>query len=195
MDQDVLRQASAGMSAVMIAGMLGRSVFLRLRGVAAHAVGQGKSNRVQRVLVIGAGVILVYVIGRAYFPVLDMWLGARPSPAPQLSLAAMIFGAVIMLISQWGMSGSWRVGVPETDGHVEALVTGGMHRFSRNPFYLGVMIYLTGVLLAAPGPLTAAGVFVAFVGLNIIIRQEEKYLEHRFGADYAAYKKRVRRWI
>ena len=78
---------------------------------------------------------------------------------------------------------------------MDALVTGGLNRFSRNPVYLGVMIFLIGGLLAAPGPLTAVGVIVSFIGLTIIIRQEERYLNARFGAVYDAYRRRVRRWI
>ena len=72
---------------------------------------------------------------------------------------------------------------------------GGLNRISRNPTYLGIMAFLLGALLAAPGPLTFAAIVISFVGLSAIISSEEKYLKDRFGEEYESYTRRVRRWI
>jgi protein-S-isoprenylcysteine O-methyltransferase Ste14 len=57
------------------------------------------------------------------------------------------------------------------------------------------MIFLVGAVIAAPGLFTLLAIVVSYIGLTIIIRQEERYLRNRFGADYETYTKRVRRWI
>jgi protein-S-isoprenylcysteine O-methyltransferase Ste14 len=93
------------------------------------------------------------------------------------------------------MGKSWRVGVPADEGDVDMLVTGGLNRFSRNPIYFAIMVFITGAALAAPGPLTVAAIIISFLGLTLIIESEEKYLRARFGQEYEDYVRRVRRWI
>ncbi len=180
---------------ILMGWMIAFGVALRLRGVNPNAIAERNTNWIQRLLVAGAGLLDLYLVFRAPFPVLDDLVVARPAPAPWVALGVLILGAVIILASQAGMGRSWRVGVPAEDNHVDALVTAGLNRFSRNPVYLGVMTFLVGGFLAAPGPLTAVAVIVSFIGLTIIIRQEERYLRGRFGSQYDAYARRVRRWI
>lgn len=76
------------------------------------------------------------------------------------------------------------------------LVTDGPFRVSRNPIYLGLTSILVGVALAL-GSLTVwliVPVFVGLVGWNVI-PVEEAMLAETFGAAYADYRSRVRRWI
>ncbi len=195
MDQNALRCFVAGVIVVLMVLLIGYGVVLRKRGVRIYAVAGQGANAAQRALIAGAALLELYLVLRAPFPALDGIVAARPAPAPGLAIAVILAGAAIMVVSQIGMGKSWRVGVPAGDNHAEALVTGGLHRVSRNPFYLGVMIFLFGVLLAAPGPFTLVTAFISFVGLTITIRREERYLNERFGAQYEAYRKRVRRWI
>lgn len=195
MDQETLRAAAALIVIVLMAWFVGYGIVLRLRGVNPNAFTERNTNFTQRALVFAGLVLALYLVLRAPFPRLDAWTGARLSPAPLLALSVMALGALLILASQSGMGRSWRVGVPGEGNHVDALVTGGLHRISRNPTYLGFMLFLAGAFLAAPGPLTAAGLVVSFAAFTIIIGEEERYLARRFGAQYEAYKKRVRRWI
>ncbi len=195
MSQELLAWRVALIVIILMGWMIAFSVALRLRGVNPNAVAERNTNWMQRLLIAGAGILDLYFVVRAPFPILDDFVAARASPAPWTALALLIFSSVIILASQTGMGRSWRVGVPGLENHVDALVVSGLNRFSRNPVYLGVMLFLIGGLLAAPGPLTAVAVIVSFVGLTIIIRQEERYLRRRFGAEYDAYARRVRRWI
>ncbi|MCC6982401.1 MAG: isoprenylcysteine carboxylmethyltransferase family protein [Bauldia sp.] len=76
------------------------------------------------------------------------------------------------------------------------LATEGVFAVSRNPIYLAFLIILTGIGLT----FRSAGVLIAVpvVGLLLyvlVIRSEEEYLAGRFGAEYEAYRARVRRWI
>ncbi len=195
MEQDELRYAVAIITIALMTWMAGFGLYLRLRGVNANAVAERRTNGVQRALLFGALLLDLYLVLRAPFPELDAALRAAASPAPMLSVIVLLIGSLVIIASQAGMGSSWRVGVPREEHHIGALVTGGMHQFSRNPVYLGIMMFLLGALIAAPGPLTLAGVVLSYIGLTIIIRQEERYLKDRFGEEYERYAARVRRWL
>ncbi len=76
------------------------------------------------------------------------------------------------------------------------LVTDGIYRYTRNPMYLSLLLLLLGYAIdlwywpALLGP-TAYVVYIT----RFQILPEERVLEDKFGADYLAYKQRVRRWI
>jgi protein-S-isoprenylcysteine O-methyltransferase Ste14 len=76
------------------------------------------------------------------------------------------------------------------------LVTGGLFRYSRNPMYLGITIFLSGtwVLLGALSPLVIAGGFF-LVADRWYIANEERRLRHVFGQAYEDYQARTGRWI
>ena len=77
-----------------------------------------------------------------------------------------------------------------------ALVTGGFYRCTRNPMYLGMVLLLIGmaILFGSVSALLPIPLFVWVVTRNFI-RGEERFMEELFGAEYLAYKKKVRRWL
>ncbi len=76
------------------------------------------------------------------------------------------------------------------------LVLEGPYRWSRNPIYLGMAGGLIGigVMLGSASPFVVIPVFAVVIDV-VIIRAEEAVLERTFGAVYATYKNRVRRWL
>jgi protein-S-isoprenylcysteine O-methyltransferase Ste14 len=77
-----------------------------------------------------------------------------------------------------------------------ALVTTGIHGWSRNPIYLGMFLVYGGIGIAVRSP----WILILTLPLAILIRygvvaREEAYLERRFGDAYLDYKRRVRRWL
>ena len=79
---------------------------------------------------------------------------------------------------------------------VRALVTTGIHGWTRNPIYVGMFLIYGGIGLAARSP----WILLLTVPLAITIRygvvaREEAYLERRFGDAYRDYTRRVRRWL
>jgi protein-S-isoprenylcysteine O-methyltransferase Ste14 len=79
---------------------------------------------------------------------------------------------------------------------VQALVTAGIHGWSRNPIYVGMFLIYGGIATAA----ASAWILALALPLAIVIRygvvaREEAYLERRFGEAYRGYKARVRRWL
>jgi protein-S-isoprenylcysteine O-methyltransferase Ste14 len=77
----------------------------------------------------------------------------------------------------------------------ERIVSQGPYRFTRNPMYLGHLIFLLGVALT----------FWSWFALIVLagracwfhrrVLDDETRLEKRFGAEYAAYRATVKRWI
>jgi len=76
------------------------------------------------------------------------------------------------------------------------LVTNGVYKFTRNPMYLGMLLFLLafGLKLGnAFNTLIAAG-FVSYMN-RFQIKPEEKVLKETFGKEYNIYCKLTRRWF
>lgn len=139
-----------------------------------------------------------------------MWLGmaALTGPWRELSFyparssiwwswipAALLFAAGVFLYSGSGAHFSWAQlgGLPELfpAHHEQRLVTTGIRAHVRHPVYLGhlceMLAWSIGTGLFVCFALTALAVATGAV----MIRMEDAELEQRFGAEYAAYRKRV----
>ena len=76
------------------------------------------------------------------------------------------------------------------------LATDGLYRFSRNPIYLGFAITYAGLAIAMDSVLVLLLLIPClWVVDRFVIQREEHYLSVKFGADYDAYRARVRRWL
>ncbi len=77
-----------------------------------------------------------------------------------------------------------------------SLVSTGIYRLSRNPMYVGLVFLLLALLLYLASALSIIGVLVFVLYINAFqIKPEERALMRKFGADFAEYKSRVRRWL
>lgn len=85
---------------------------------------------------------------------------------------------------------------PLAPDKTSALVTGGLYALSRNPMYLGIAVILVGFAIRLGNPVSAL-VIPIFIWYNtkFQIKPEEEVLSEKFGAEYDAYRKKVRRWI
>lgn len=76
------------------------------------------------------------------------------------------------------------------------LIAEGPYRFSRNPIYVGFAVTYAGLAIAMD---SALALFLLLPCLAVIdqfvIAREERYLSAKFGADYDAYRQKVRRWL
>lgn len=76
------------------------------------------------------------------------------------------------------------------------MVQHGPYRFTRNPMYLQMLLVCAGfAVMLANAWILLLTPFAAYVLQRYAIMPEEEYLERRFGEDYVAYKRSVRRWI
>ena len=127
-----------------------------------------------------------------------------PFPIPRIGLAhwisASIAGSMIILGIALFAAGirSFSSAATPVQGTkpTSALVTSGIHGWSRNPIYVGMFLLYGGIGLAVRSP----WIVILTLPLAITIRygviaREEEYLERRFGDAYRHYKARVRRWL
>lgn len=77
-----------------------------------------------------------------------------------------------------------------------SLQTTGIYRFTRNPMYVGETLFYLGLscLIGNWWHIILFPLLILIVQ-EYIIRQEEKYLERRFGQVYVSYKSSVGRWF
>lgn len=106
-----------------------------------------------------------------------------------LLLASLLW----VVVAQAQMGSSWRIGIDT--GSRPPLVRQGVFAISRNPIFLGMRMSLLGLFLVLPNALTLAILLLGEALMQVQVRLEEDHLASAFGADYAAYRRAVRRWI
>lgn len=137
-----------------------------------------------------------FVIGYAVHRVVPvyLWPGGAPRAARVVAWTLLGVGlglgaSAVFLFRRAGTT-------PNPTRPTTAIVVHGPYRFTRNPMYLGLVGLYLGlvVFLNALWPLVLLPAVVALVQ-RLVIRREEAYLEAKFGDQYRAYKRRVRRWL
>ena len=101
---------------------------------------------------------------------------------------------------QYKLSGRYRIrhagGPPGmSQGFPERIIDTGPYAYSRNPMYLGHMVWMTGLVLVTRSPLAILAAAIRIPWYDARAAEDEERLEKRFGAEYAAYRDRVPRWI
>ena len=111
-----------------------------------------------------------------------------------LGIAPLAAGVAITLIADRAFKKAGTTVKPFEES--ASLVTTGVFRICRHPMYLGMTLILLGVavLLGSLTPLIPVIVFPVLMEL-VFIRVEERMLEETFGEAWAAYKRKVRRWV
>lgn len=118
-------------------------------------------------------------------------------PAGNYQWLGVLFIAGGLAISAWHSRLFRQVGTNiHTFEEPGKLVTAGLFSVSRNPMYLGFVLALLGLALFL-GSASAMLIALAFMIVTDrwYIAFEERAMLEKFGNDYIAYKRRVRRWI
>jgi protein-S-isoprenylcysteine O-methyltransferase Ste14 len=83
-----------------------------------------------------------------------------------------------------------------TNEPTRALVTTGIHGWTRNPIYLGMFLVYGGIGIAARSPWTLILMLPLAIAIRYgVVAREERYLETKFGATYRIYRASARRWL
>ena len=106
----------------------------------------------------------------------------------------VLLGLLITMVAQYQMGASWRyIGSKSND---TKLITHGLFKYSRNPIYVGGLIFFIGVIILLPDYLTILFLIFIFTGLEILVRyHEEPHLRKMHGKAYENYCNEVSRFI
>lgn len=129
---------------------------------------------------------------------------AMPSPYEMSNsmvlyvLSGILFfiGSLVSVLGVWEFKKQKTTVNPMSPQESNSLVIRGIYKFSRNPMYLGFLLWLSSYGFFIGNclfPIPIIG-FVFYMNQFQII-PEEKILEQKFGEDFQIYKKSVRRWL
>jgi protein-S-isoprenylcysteine O-methyltransferase Ste14 len=111
-------------------------------------------------------------------------------------IAMIVAGAAIYFDTAfWGFAVVGK-GTPAPIAPTKHLVVTGLHRFVRNPMYIGVGLVVAGQAWLFHSVHIAIYLAVVSVIMNFfVLLYEEPTLHRQFGAEYDRYRARVPRWI
>jgi protein-S-isoprenylcysteine O-methyltransferase Ste14 len=140
------------------------------------------------------GFLLVFVPAR----ILGRAGVTGPPRVGAVEVVAMVLTALGALLALWCILTFVSVGqgTPAPFDPPRRLVVRGPYRFVRNPMYVGAALALAGAALFFRS-LALAGYAVLFLVVMhvFVLSYEEPTLRRTFGEDYAAYCRRVSRWL
>ncbi len=106
----------------------------------------------------------------------------------------LVAGVVLMMLAVWEMARAKTTIIPRHDPN--ALVTGGIFRFTRNPIYLGDLLVLVAGIVwwGSVGALVLPWIFARVIEARFIEGEEEKMRTH-FGSAFEKWSEKTRRWV
>ncbi len=125
--------------------------------------------------------------------------GAAASPnlvVRGLSFVLIAIGIGIYLHTAfWGFA-LRGLGTPAPIAPPSKLVVEGLHRYVRNPMYIGVLLIVIGQAVLFQSRILAeySALFWLVTHLFVLL-YEEPALQRKFGDEYRGYRQRVPRWI
>lgn len=110
-----------------------------------------------------------------------------------IGIALLILSLIWILIAQFQMKNSWRIGIDE---NVKTeLITTGLFNYSRNPIFLGILVSLIGLFFTLPTLISLSFLIISNILIQIQIRLEEEFLLNQHDKVYLQYKAKVRRFL
>ena len=178
--------------AVFYTVYIGKMILQKRKGIQTDQIAKGKQKTkifyIELIMKIATySVVVVEVLSLFFAP-------------PYLSQTFVVGGVVLgfigdilFTISVVTMKDNWRAGIAENDK--TEIITSGIYRISRNPAFLAFDCVYAGLLLIAFNWVLLVFSIFSMTMLHLQILQEETFLSKTFGAEYNAYKSKVRRYL
>ena len=116
-------------------------------------------------------------------------------------ITVMPWGAPLLVWGylQYRFVGSYRLpragGTPGMDAMPEQIIVAGPYRYTRNPMYLGHLIFMAGLVLTFQSWFALLLLVARAIWFHRRVLHDETRLEKAFGAEYSAYRAQVKRWV
>jgi protein-S-isoprenylcysteine O-methyltransferase Ste14 len=106
-----------------------------------------------------------------------------------------LMGTVIYLRCAWEFAVRG-LGTPAPIAPTKFLVTTALHRYVRNPMYIGVAMAIVGeAAIFRSVHVAEYAVVMLLIAHTFVVLYEEPTLQRQFGESYEEYRKTVPRWI
>ena len=136
-------------------------------------------------------VAILIGLGIDYFMPLSFGFEGMTKP---VSLVILILGTIVTVLGFKMFTTDKQS--PSVHEPTVAVYQSGIYAYSRNPIYLGVLLWMMAGALFFDKVWIMIMVLPLILWMNkVVIEKEEAYLEEKFGDSYLDYKKKVRRWI
>ena len=112
---------------------------------------------------------------------------------PIIGNILVVIGFIMGILALIVMKNSWRVGI-KYDQKTK-LVTSGIYKISRNPYFLSYNILILGYIFVFPSLILIVFYVCLAMVFHKMILEEEDYLETVHGDLYLDYKKKVNRYL
>lgn len=138
--------------------------------------------------------VLAAVVGELFLPLSLLPAAAILGPLTAPALVLVFLGLWLEIAAARALTAAGASTRP--NGAASALVTTGVFRHSRNPFYLGILLLVAGVMLALSLDWALLLLPLLWLALDLlVVPVEERRLEAAFGQDFRDYAVRTRRWL
>ena len=117
-----------------------------------------------------------------------------PGPVRMFGVVFVVLGVLLNIAAKQAMKKAQTPVSPFAK--TTSLITWGVHSWTRNPMYLGLVLLLLGVsvLMGNLLPMIIT-LFLALIMHNRFVRMEEKKLADQFKEKWDEYRKLTRRWL
>ena len=175
------------------------SVVLKKKGVRFNSA-QNSTVKIRGVYLLLVGLQLVFVIeifrplfGFSILPEVATNVLFNSDFLHVAGVLAIFFSVYLMKTTLQHFGASLRFGLKENNAG--KLVTTGVFTWSRNPFFLSLLLYFTGTALVFPNLFFISFAIAAFAGIHFSILKEEKFMQRVYGDEYREYRCKVRRYF
>jgi protein-S-isoprenylcysteine O-methyltransferase Ste14 len=179
---------------------IGRAMILYKHGIKVWVIGTSSKKTLEIIL---ENILMPVLVLWSIFVVLSALNILMPNIISKLLIdifwlkyIGILFcyiGLMIFLMALISFGKSWRIGIDEKNSN--DLITTGIFKFSRNPIFLFMDLYFTGIMLIYPNIVFFVVTICVITGIHLQIIREEIFLLNKFGEEYIKYKKRTRRYI
>ncbi|MDR1619685.1 MAG: isoprenylcysteine carboxylmethyltransferase family protein [Clostridiales bacterium] len=180
--------------------MIGRILLLYKKGVKVWVIGDKSKKLLEKIIEIS--LVPVLIVWSAFVIIIALHIELPPIVSNYLinvlwlKYIGILFcytGLIIFFFALVSFGRAWRIGIDEKNSN--ELITTGIFKYSRNPIFVFMGLYFSGITLIYPNIIFTVLTILTIAGIHVQILNEEQFLQKRFGEEYIKYKKQTRRYL